>query len=41
VCGPGELGVAHSKDEQIEMQDIARAAEVLVRFLIEYCGASE
>jgi acetylornithine deacetylase len=41
VCGPGALGVAHSKDEQIDMQDIAKAAEVLVTFLIEYCGASE
>jgi acetylornithine deacetylase len=41
VCGPGALGVAHSKDEQIDMQEVAGAAEVIVRFLIEYCGTSE
>jgi len=38
VCGPGTLSVAHSKDEQIKMQDIAGAAQTLVTFLMDYCG---
>ncbi len=37
VCGPGSLKYAHSKDEQIELQEIARAAEVLVRLILHYC----
>ena len=37
VYGPGSLGVAHSKDEQISMSEIARAAEVLVRLILSYC----
>ena len=38
VYGPGSLKVAHSKDEQIAMPEIARAAEVLVRLILDYCG---
>lgn len=38
VCGPGSLGVAHSKDEQIPLAEIAFAAETLVRFILDYCG---
>ncbi len=37
VYGPGWLKYAHSKDEQIELQDISRAAEVLVRLILHYC----
>jgi len=38
VYGPGSLGVAHSKDEQISMAEVAEAAEVLVRLVLSYCG---
>ncbi len=38
VYGPGTLGVAHSKDEQIALDDIGRAAEVLARLILNYCG---
>jgi len=38
VYGPGTLKVAHSKDEQIEMRDIAAAAEILLTTTLEYCG---
>jgi acetylornithine deacetylase len=38
VYGAGTLKVAHSKDEQIAMQDIANAAEVLTTFVRDYCG---
>jgi len=39
VYGPGTLGVAHSRDERIDVRDVAKAAEVLVTFLLDYCGA--
>jgi acetylornithine deacetylase len=38
VFGPGTLKVAHSKDEQIRLTDIAAAARVLVRFLLQHSG---
>jgi acetylornithine deacetylase/succinyl-diaminopimelate desuccinylase-like protein len=38
VCGPGSLKVAHSKDEMVEMKDIAQAAETMVRLALEYCA---
>ena len=41
VLGAGTIAVAHSKDEQIDMQDIARTAELLVKFLLDYCGTDE
>lgn len=37
VYGPGSLSVAHSKEEQIEIAEIGRAAEVLIRFVLSYC----
>ena len=40
VYGPGTLKVAHSKDEQIALQDIANAASVLLTFTQDYCNAS-
>jgi acetylornithine deacetylase len=41
VFGPGDLGHAHSLDEQIRMDDILRAADVLVKFLVDWCGVEE
>lgn len=38
VFGPGTLKVAHSKDEQIAMNQIAAAAGVLARFVSDFCG---
>lgn len=35
VYGPGTLAVAHSKDEQIAMADIAETAAVLTRFILD------
>ena len=37
VYGPGSLSVAHSKEEQIEIAEIGRAAEVLIRLILSYC----
>jgi len=39
VFGAGDLRHAHALDEQIDIRDIVRAAEVLVRFLARWCGA--
>ena len=41
VFGPGNLGHAHSLDEQIRTDDILSAAEVLVKFLVDWCGVKE
>ena len=41
VLGAGTLAVAHSKDEKVDMQDIAKTAELLVTFLLDYCGTDE
>ena len=38
VYGSGTLKAAHSKDEQIKMDEIKIVAQVLVSFLIDYCG---
>jgi acetylornithine deacetylase len=38
VFGPGSLGHAHSKDEQIAVEDILGAAGILANFLINWCG---
>ena len=38
VYGPGTLKVAHSKDEQIALSEIADSAEVMTTFVKNYCG---
>jgi acetylornithine deacetylase/succinyl-diaminopimelate desuccinylase-like protein len=38
VFGPGSLRFAHSNEEQIRLDDIARAAAILARFIIHWCG---
>jgi acetylornithine deacetylase len=38
VFGPGSLGVAHSRDEQIRMDDIERASTALLGFATKWCG---
>jgi acetylornithine deacetylase len=37
VFGPGSLRFAHSNEEQIHLDDIARAAAILARFIIHWC----
>jgi acetylornithine deacetylase len=39
--GAGELSHAHSLDEQIRVDDILRATEVLVEFLVDWCGIEQ
>ena len=39
VFGAGTLKVAHSIEENIALADIARAAEILLHFIAEYCEA--
>lgn len=38
VYGPGTLKVAHSKDEQIPLDDIATSAELLMTLVRRFCG---
>jgi acetylornithine deacetylase len=37
VFGAGTLKVAHSKSEHININEIAKAAELLINFTLEYC----
>jgi len=39
VFGAGSLGVAHSNEERIAVEDITRAAAILVRMIERWCGA--
>jgi acetylornithine deacetylase len=38
VFGPGTLGVAHSREEHILLDDIGKAAVVLLQFAQSWCG---
>jgi len=38
IFGPGRLDKAHAPDEQIGLDEIARAAEILARFVGTWCG---
>jgi acetylornithine deacetylase len=41
VFGAGDLGHAHSLDEQVQMDDIRSAARVLAEFLMDWCGVEK
>ncbi len=41
VFGAGSLGVAHSVNEHIQLDDISAAAEALVRFIVDYNRETE
>jgi acetylornithine deacetylase len=38
VFGPGTLSVAHSREERISLDDISKAAVILMRFVQNWCG---
>jgi acetylornithine deacetylase len=40
VFGPGQIQHAHSDHEQIRMGDVAKAAEALAHFMMNWCGVS-
>ena len=40
VHGPGTLKVAHSKDEQIPLEEIETAAELLTLLVQDFCGVA-
>ncbi|MBI2841902.1 MAG: ArgE/DapE family deacylase [Armatimonadetes bacterium] len=40
VFGPGDLSHAHSLQEQVKVSDILTAAEVLTRFVMDWCGSA-
>lgn len=39
VCGAGTLKVAHSIQEHIAVEDIAKTAEILINFIADFCEA--
>lgn len=38
VFGPGDFAQAHSRGERIDFGEVAKAAEILVRFVCDWCG---
>ncbi|MCX8052905.1 MAG: ArgE/DapE family deacylase [Armatimonadetes bacterium] len=38
VFGPGSVSEAHARGEKIAMSDIKKAAEAIVRFVVDWCG---
>jgi acetylornithine deacetylase/succinyl-diaminopimelate desuccinylase-like protein len=38
VCGAGSLKVAHSINENIEVASIGRTAEVMLKFMGDFCN---
>ncbi len=41
VFGPGDLGYAHSSEEHIVVDDIIKAAEVLLNLIANWCSSKE
>ncbi len=40
VFGPGDVAIAHSPDEYIEIEELMRAAKIMARTLIDWCGVA-
>lgn len=40
VYGPGDLKYAHSKEERIDLEEIAASAQVLIHAAARFCGAN-
>lgn len=40
VCGPGDLLVAHSADESVDVTKIPVAAKLMARLAVRWCGAA-
>jgi acetylornithine deacetylase len=38
VFGPGDLRVAHAKDEHVSLDEVPTAASVLAAAAVEWCG---
>ncbi len=38
VFGPGDLAKAHARDERIDVDEVAEAARIVARFVVEWCG---
>ena len=39
ICfGPGDMGLAHAAEEYIEIQEVARAADILESFALAWCN---
>lgn len=38
IFGPGDVGVAHSPDEYIEIDELVRAAKIMACTLVNWCG---
>jgi acetylornithine deacetylase len=40
VFGPGDLKVAHSRDESVSLDEVVLAAQALAATVVEWCGVA-
>ncbi|HEX7021709.1 MAG TPA: M20/M25/M40 family metallo-hydrolase, partial [Trueperaceae bacterium] len=40
VFGPGDVAIAHSPDEYIEIDQLVRAAKIMAHTLVDWCGVA-
>ena len=40
IFGPGDLGIAHSPDEYVEIDELVRAAMILAATIVSWCGVA-
>ena len=38
LYGPGDVRLAHSANEYVEIQDVMRSVEVIANFIVQWCG---
>jgi acetylornithine deacetylase len=38
VFGPGDVALAHSPDEYVEVSELVRAAKVMAHAIVDWCG---
>jgi acetylornithine deacetylase/succinyl-diaminopimelate desuccinylase-like protein len=38
IFGPGDIGVAHSADEYVSLEDVVASAEIYRRVALKFCG---
>ena len=38
LYGPGDVRLAHSANEYVEIRDVMRSVEVIANFIVQWCG---
>jgi acetylornithine deacetylase/succinyl-diaminopimelate desuccinylase-like protein len=40
IFGPGDVAIAHSPDEYIEIDELVRAAKIMAHLIVDWCGVA-